>query len=133
MKRPQGHENPKTEQQQGEDRVLRTGRNRVRPEIGRHLHQVERALRLRHLQVERDQPRQRDQRPEREIKRDLKRGVVLPFAAPPHPDHDERGHEREFVEGVEEKQIERRERSQHTAAHHQQQDVKLLLARLDLP
>ena len=101
-------------------------------EILRQRRDVERADVRRHLQVKRDEADERQQRADAQVKRDLERGVVLLLAATPHADHDERRHEREFVEEVEEKQVERHERAEDAARHHEQQDVKLLLARLDL-
>ena len=85
------------------------------------------------LQVERDQADQRDQRADAQVKRDLERRVILPFAATPDADHDERRHQREFVEEIKEKQVERRKRAEDAAGHHEQQDVKFLFARLDFP
>ena len=85
------------------------------------------------LQIKRDQSHQRDERADAQVKRDLERGVVLLFAAAPDADHDERRHQRQFVEKVEEEQVERRERAEDAARHDQQQNVKLLLALLDLP
>ena len=113
--------------------MLRALGHRIGFEIVRDLAEVERALVDRQLQVERNQAHQRDERAEAEVKRDLKRRVVLAVAAAPDADHDERRHQRQFVEEIEEKQVERRERAENAAGHHQQQDVKLLFAFLDFP
>ncbi len=85
------------------------------------------------LQIKRDQAHQGEQRADAEIKRDLEGGVVLLLAPAPDADHDERGHQRQFVEEIEEEQVQRRERAEDAAGHHQQQDVKLLFALLDFP
>ena len=90
-----------------------------------------RAVRDGGVEVKRDEADQRDERADAEVERDLERGVVLLLTASPHADHDERRHEREFVEEVEEEQVERRERAEDAAGHHEQQDVKLLLLLLD--
>ena len=129
MERPERNENAEAEQQQREDKHLRALRHRVFREILRQRRDVERADVRRQLQIKRDEADERQQRADAQVKRDLERGVVLPFAATPHADHDERRHEREFVEEVEEEQVERHERAEDAAGHHEQQDVKLLLAR----
>src|SRR5437870_2952128 len=85
------------------------------------------------LQVERDQPNQRDQRADAKIERDLERGVVLLFAAAPDANHNKRRHQRQFVKEIEEKQVQRGERAKDAPCQQQQQDVKLLLAIIDFP
>ena len=85
------------------------------------------------LQIKRDEADERDERADAQIQRDLERRVVLLFAAAPDADHDERRHQREFVQEIKEEQIQRRKRAEDAAGHHEQQDVKFLFARLDFP
>ena len=52
------------------------------------------------FQVKQDEADECDECAEAQIQRDLERRVVLLFAAPPDANHDERRHEREFVQEV---------------------------------
>ena len=124
-------ENPEAEQEQREDEVLRAWRKGVLPEMLCQFGDIERAGAR--LQVERDEPDQRDERPDAEVQRDLERGVVLLLAPAPDANHDEGRHQRQLMEEVEEEQVQRGESAEDAARHHQQQDVKLLLALLDFP
>ena len=131
MERPERNQNAEAEQQQREDEILRVDRERIRLGVFDDFRDVERVRAG--LQVKRDEADERDERADAQIKRDLERRVILPFAAAPDADHDERRHQREFVQEIKEEQIQRRERAEDAAAHHQQQDVKFLFARLDFP
>src|ERR1039457_5952487 len=131
MERPKRNQNPKTEQQQREDEILCIDRQRIGLGVIDDFREVERVRAG--LQVKRDEANERDERANAQIQRDLERRVILPFAAAPDADHDERRHQRQFVQEIEEEQVERRERAQDTAAHYQQQDVEFLLTRLDFP
>ena len=133
MKGPERHEDAEAEHQQGEDETLGPRRHGIGPEITRDFAKVECAPVGRQLHVERNQANQGDQRAQAEVKRDLESRVVSIFAAAPDADHDEGRHQRQFMEKVEEKQIDRGERAQDAAGHHQKQDVILLFALLDFP
>ena len=74
-----------------------------------------------------------EQRAQAKVKRDLESREVLAIAAAPNANHDKGGHERKFVQHIEEKQIERGKGAEDAAAHDEQQDVKFLFARLDFP
>src|ERR1035441_3955011 len=85
------------------------------------------------LQVERDEPYQRDERAQAQVHRNLERGVVLLLAAAPDANHDEGRHQRQLMKEIEEEEVERSESAQDAACHNQQKDVKLLLALFDFP
>ena len=133
MKGPERYEDAEAEHQQREDETLGPRRHGIGPEITRDFAEVECAPVGRQLHVERNQANQGDQRAQAEVKRDLESRVVSIFAAAPDADHDEGRHQRQFMEKVEEKQIDRGERAQDAAGHHQKQDVILLFALLDFP
>src|ERR1035441_985138 len=78
------------------------------------------------LQVERDEPYQRDERAQAQVHRNLERGVVLLLAAAPDANHDKCGHQGQFVEEVEEEEVERSESAQDAARHNQQQYVEIV-------
>ncbi len=101
------------------------------PDVFRQFRNIERVRAGLHVQC--NQSDQGDERAQAQVKRDLERGVVLPFAAAPDANHDERRHQREFMQEIKEEQIQRREGAEDAPAHHQQQDVKFLLAFLDFP
>ena len=122
---------PKPNSNSGKMKFCALRRERIRLGVFDEFRNVERVRAG--LQVKRDQADQRDERADAQVKRDLERRVILPFAAAPDADHDERRHQREFVQEIKEEQVERRERAEDAAAHHQQQDVKFLFARLDFP
>ena len=131
MERPERNQNAEAEQQQREDEILRAGRERIRFCVLDQFRDVERVRTG--LQVKRDEADERDERADAQVKRDLERRVILPFATAPDADHDERRHQREFVQEIKEEQVKRRECAEDAAAHHKQQDVKFLFARLDFP
>src|SRR5688500_2065010 len=98
MKRPERNQNSEAEKEQRENELLRGKIHRLLFEMLCDFNDVECAFAERKLKIECNQSNEREQRAETEIKRDLKRCVVLVFAATPHADHDERRNKREFVE-----------------------------------
>src|SRR5438105_2575574 len=102
MEWPERYQNSKTKQQKGENEALGVCRKRMVPEIFREFRNIERASAR--LQIKGDQTHQRNERSDAQVKRDLERGIVLPFPPAPNPDHDEGWHQREFMEKVKEKQ-----------------------------
>src|SRR5208337_4894255 len=79
MERPERNQNAKTKQQQRKDEILRAHGERAGLGMFNQLRDVE-SIRA-GLQVERDKADERNQRANAQIKCDLKRGVILPFAA----------------------------------------------------
>src|SRR5476649_918288 len=104
MKRPERNQNSKSEQQQRENKILRVRRQRMRRDVFREFRNIKRVRAG--FQIKRDEA---DERAEAQIQRDLERRVIFPFTASPNADHYERRDQREFVERVEKKQIQRRE------------------------
>src|SRR5580692_6444000 len=107
MKRPERNQNSKAEQQQRENEILCVRRQRMRRDVFREFWNIKRVRAG--FQVKRDEADERDERADAQVKRDLERRVILPFTATPDADHDERRHERKFVQEIKEEQIERRE------------------------
>ena len=85
------------------------------------------------LQIQGDQADQGNQRTDAQINRDLEGGEVLLFAAAPDANHYKGRHQRQFMEEIEEEQIQRGERPEDAAGHDEQQHVKFLFAGLDFP
>ena len=88
--------------------------------------QIEAARRFRHAAVKQDQAEQQNETAGREIDRDLPRGGEA-IAAPPDSDEEKSRDERQLVEGVEEKQIERSERAQRARRDEEQAGVERVL------
>ena len=88
--------------------------------------QIKAARGFGHAAVEKDEPEEQDEAPGREIDRDLPGGGVAVSAAP-DSDEEERRDERELVEGVEEKQIERSEGAERAGRDEQEAGVKGVL------
>ena len=84
-------------------------------------------------EVEGDQTGQGDQGAKAEIEGDLEGGKVLVRSAAPHADHDERGHQGQFMGEVEQEQIQRAKRGENATRHQQEENVELLFAGTDFP
>ena len=131
MERPERNQNAETEKQQREDEVLRVHRQRIGLHMlddGRDVEGVRTTL-----QIQGDQADQGDQRTDAQINRDLEGGEVLLFAAAPDANHDKGRHQRQFMEKIEEEQVQRGERPEDAARHDEQQHVKFFFAGLDFP
>src|SRR2546423_6002150 len=121
VKREKRNQNPEAEQQQQENISLRFGRNQDR----RFLQdtKIKAARGFRHGAIKHDQAEQQNETAGCEIDRDLPGGDYA-IAAAPDSDEQERRDERELVKGVEEKQIERRERAHRSGGDEKQARVK---------
>ena len=123
---------PKPNNNSGKIEALRRCGHGMRLEVLRQPFQIEGPVLQRQLQIEREQSQQNQQRPQAQVKSNLERGKVFIFTPAPHPNHDKGRHQGQFMEEVKEKQIQRGKGAQDAAAHEEQQNVKLLLARFDL-
>src|ERR1035441_3626863 len=131
VKRPERDKDPEAEQEQREDEVLHAYGQRILPNMIGELGNVKRAGSR--LQVKGDQPHQRNQSPDAQINRDLEGSVVLLLSPAPDANHNKRRNQRQFMEEVKEKQVERGEGAQDAARHNKQKDIELLLALLYFP
>src|SRR5207249_7139267 len=126
-------EDSKAKHQQREDEMLRAFGHGVCPEIIRDFAEIESSLVGRQLQIQRNQANQGDERSQTQVKCDLERCVILVLAAAPDANHDKGGDQCQFVEKVEEKQVQRRERAEDATGHDQEQDVIFFFPVLDFP
>src|SRR6266581_5790507 len=85
------------------------------------------------LKIECNQSDQRNESADAKVDCYLPGGIGSSVASSPQANHDERGHESEFVEEIEEEEVERCKCAQNTAGHHEQQDVKFFLTGFDFP
>ncbi len=117
------NENAEADQEQQIDVALRLRGDH--PERGRFLQcaEVKAARSLRHAAVKHDQAKQKNETPGREIDRDFP-GGGLPIAAAPDSDEEKSRDERQLVEGVEEKEIERSECAHGAAGNEEKAGVK---------
>ena len=106
MERPERNQDAEPEEQQRENEILRFER---KPMLGR----AQVFCQFRNIEsigaglnVKRDKAQQSDECADAQVERNLERGIVLLLAASPDADHDERRHQRKFVEKIKEKQIE---------------------------
>src|SRR5687767_305977 len=93
MERPKRNEYPEAKEQNGKDKVLRIYRERIGPNTFGDGHDIKRAWL--HIDIESDQADECDERAGREIKSDLKGGVVFVLSPAPYADHDECRDQRE--------------------------------------
>src|ERR1700722_11529311 len=131
MEKPERNQNPKAEQEERENIILRMDHEGIVFRVLNHLRDIKRARAK--FDVQPNEAQEREERANAEIERNLERGVILFVAASPDANHDEGRNQRKFVEDIEEKQIERRKRAEDAATHDEKQDVKFLFARLDFP
>jgi hypothetical protein len=124
---------PNPNNSSGKIQLLRLRRDGARLEVSGEANDVKSALVRRQLQVEGQQPDQHQQRPSAQVKGDLVGGKILVVAPAPDADHDERGHQRQFVEKVKTDQVQRGERAEDAAGHEHEQNVEFLFARHDPP
>ena len=118
VKGPQRNEDAEAEHQQREDIVLQRVGDWLRCDRGAQRDEVE--GRGAALHVERDQAGERKHRAEREVNGHLHRRVGA-IASAPDADHDERRDQREFVEEIEEEDIDAGEHAHQPALHDEQQ------------
>ena len=83
--------------------------------------------------IEGDQANQGGERAQGQVEGDFEGGPVAVLTATPHTDHDEGGNEGQFVEEVEEEQIQRRKGSHGPGDHRHEQHVKELHVAFDVP
>src|SRR5579884_2577617 len=110
-------ENSKTDQQQQINVALRVRRDLS--DLGRSLHQVahvETAKRNGKTLVKQDQTQQQNETPDCQIDRDLPCGPDT-ISASPNPDQQKRRNQRQFMERVEEKQIDGGKRADRPSAN----------------
>src|SRR5690242_11524301 len=85
------------------------------------------------LNVQSDQSRQRNECTETKIESDLEGRIILLSASTPYPNHDECGHQGQFMEEIKQEEVQRSECAEDSARHDQQQNIKFLFARFDFP
>ncbi len=130
MERPEGDEDPETEEKKPEYVRLRHLAERPRCKGVAENHQVEASGPG--LHVDGDEPDEREHRAQREVHRHHHRGVAAVPAAP-DSHHDEGRDEGQLVEKIEEKHVHARERPHEAGLHHEQkQQVRLHPLRLGL-
>ena len=128
MERKERNENAEPDQEHQEDVALGLsgdGRGRLLQ-----CSEIKTARGLRHAAIKHDQTKQKNETSGRQIDRNFPcRG--LPVAGPPDPDEQERGNQREFVKGVEEKEIERSECARGAASNEKEAGIEGVFALRD--
>src|SRR5208337_2070087 len=133
MEWPERNQNAEPEQKQRKDKMLRSGR-KPDPILPYLLKERRNVKRMRAgLNIDFDESKQRQQRPQAEINCDLKGGILLLGSTAPDANHDERGYQSKLMEKVKEEKIQGRKRAQDAPRHDQQQNIELFLPCFDFP
>ena len=131
MEREQAHQCREAEDDEREDPSLGAGRQRMGRQMRLQHGDIQTVRPSSH--VERDEAHQGGERSEGQIQGDFESRPVAVFTPTPNTNHDEGGNQRQFVEEVEEEQIERGEGSHGPGDHEHQQHVEELHVTLDVP